>query len=466
MKKSVLLFILFSLTLATSAQQSTMVAKVESAMFERTTSVSNRLHTIPRGTSVRVVGEDGAFVRIEFRNSRGYVNKLNLETRELWQERQQRERERERAGQRQASPAENARRIEQERAENARRMEQERQQQEDRERQSFVDSWRRNGLQNVEEGIYEMAIRRNNARYEVAVKNRNGTLLIIYLSGSANNARRFPGNTVATLVPTATPLFYRANWVIMPSRTTNNDYFVSFEQGTMTVIPPRGDRELYIKMFPTAVAGTPSGGAGSGTGFALSSNGYIVTNHHVIEDARRVRVKGIDGNFSRTYNARIVAQDRNNDLAIIKIDDQNFTSLGRIPYTISAQGANVGSSIFVLGYPLRATMGDELKLTDGRVSSRSGFQGDPTSYQITAPIQPGNSGSPLFDSRGNIIGVVTAKHLGAQNVGYAVRSSFLMNLVQSMNSPPTMPTSNTVSTLSLEEQVRVLRRFVYIIEVE
>jgi len=222
----------------------------------------------------------------------------------------------------------------------------------------------------------------------------------------------------------------------------------------------------FLKMFPTAVAGTPSGGAGSGTGFALSSNGYIVTNHHVIEDARRVRVKGVDGNFSRAYNARIVAKDRNDDLAIIKIDDQNFTSLGRIPYTISAQGADVGSFIFVLGYPLRATMGDELKFTDGRVSSRSGFQGDPTSYQITAPIQPGNSGSPLFDSRGNIIGVVTAKHLGAQNVGYAVRSSFLMNLVQSMNSPPTMPTSNTVSTLSLEEQVRVLRRFVYIIEVE
>ena len=204
----------------------------------------------------------------------------------------------------------------------------------------------------------------------------------------------------------------------------------------------------------------------TGTGWALSSNGYIVTNHHVVDGAGNIEVRGINGDFFKAYNARVVVQDRNNDLAIIRIDDKNFTSLGEIPYTIITAQANVGSDIFVLGYPLRSSMGDEIKLTNGIISSRSGFQGDITSYQITAPIQPGNSGAPLFDSRGNVIGIITSVHLEAQNVSYAVKASYLMKLTESMDSPPTLPTSNAISSQSLADQVKVLRRFVYIIEVK
>ena len=64
--------------------------------------------------------------------------------------------------------------------------------------------------------------------------------------------------------------------------------------------------------------------------------------------------------------------------------------------------SEVGEEVFVLGYPLTATMGDEIKLTTGVISSKSGFQGDISQYQISAPVQPGNSGGPLFDSKGNI----------------------------------------------------------------
>lgn len=203
----------------------------------------------------------------------------------------------------------------------------------------------------------------------------------------------------------------------------------------------------------------------SGTGYAISSNGYIVTNHHVTNGASSIKVRGINGDFSKTYTAKVIIEDKNNDLSIIKIDDSNFTNLGTIPYVIASRASDVGSSVFVLGYPLRATMGDEVKLTNGIISSKSGFQGDVTSYQITAPVQPGNSGGPLFDVKGNIIGIINAKHVGAENASYAIKASYLMNLIDLMPTTPKLQTISTVAGKPLTEQVKILKKFTYIIEI-
>lgn len=203
----------------------------------------------------------------------------------------------------------------------------------------------------------------------------------------------------------------------------------------------------------------------SGTGYAISSNGYIVTNHHVTNGATSIKIRGINGDFSKTFTAKIIIEDKNNDLSIIKIDDSNFTTLGTIPYVIANRTSDVGSSVFVLGYPLRATMGDEVKLTNGIISSKSGFQGDVTSYQVTAPIQPGNSGGPLFDEKGSIIGIINAKHVGAENASYAIKASYLMNLIDLMPNTPKLQTVSTVAGKSLTEQVKILKKYTYIIEI-
>ena len=139
-----------------------------------------------------------------------------------------------------------------------------------------------------------------------------------------------------------------------------------------------------------------------------------MTNYHVIDGAKSITVNGINGNFNTLYHAVVVGADKVNDLALLKISDSSFTNFGSIPYSISATTSEVGEDIYVLGYPLTATMGDEIKLTTGVISSKSGFQGDVALYQVSAPIQPGNSGGPLFDKKGNVIGVVSAKHTGAE----------------------------------------------------
>jgi S1-C subfamily serine protease len=218
-----------------------------------------------------------------------------------------------------------------------------------------------------------------------------------------------------------------------------------------------------IKLFPS-LEDIQKFAPSSGTGFAISSDGYIVTNYHVINGATNINLRGINGDFSKTFKAKIIVEDKNNDLAIIKIDDYSFSTLGEIPYLIQSKSCDVGCSVFCMGYPLRATMGDEVKLTNGIISSKSGFQGDITTYQITAPVQPGNSGGPLFDDKGNLVGIINAKHLGAENVSYAIKTSYLLNLIDIMPSTPKLQTLNTLAGKTLAEQVKIIKNYTYIIE--
>ena len=110
-------------------------------------------------------------------------------------------------------------------------------------------------------------------------------------------------------------------------------------------------------------------------------------------------------------------------------------------------------------------MGQEVKVTNGIVSSKSGYSGDISSYQISAPIQPGNSGGPLLDSKGNIIGIINAKHKLAENASYAIKSNYLLNLIESLDQPPVLQSINSLNGKSFTEQLKVVKNFTYIIEI-
>ena len=200
----------------------------------------------------------------------------------------------------------------------------------------------------------------------------------------------------------------------------------------------------------------------TGTGFALK-DGYVVTNYHVIENAKSISIQGVNGDFAKQYNATIVATDKYNDLALLQITDNSFKGFGTIPYSVKTTVSEVGEDIFVLGYPLTSTMGDEIKLTTGVISSKTGFQGDVSLYQISAPIQPGNSGGPLFDNKGNLVGIVNAKHKGVENVGYAIKTSYLKNLTESSISTSILPNNNQTAGLPLTGKVKSLKNYVFMI---
>jgi len=198
-----------------------------------------------------------------------------------------------------------------------------------------------------------------------------------------------------------------------------------------------------------------------GTGAAVRSD-LILTCYHVVENAKEILIRGVDGRFDTTYSAKINFYDPNMDIAILSIDNFLATKNFSLPYSFKPSASEVGENIFVLGYPLQNTMGQEIKLTTGVISSNSGFLGDTTLFQISAPIQPGNSGGPLFDSNGNLIGVVTAKHKNADNVGYAVK---LNSLYEGFKSKFVSYSSKKTVSSELSKKVKLFKKFIYSIEV-
>ncbi len=172
----------------------------------------------------------------------------------------------------------------------------------------------------------------------------------------------------------------------------------------------------------------------TGSGFFISAKGYFVTNYHVIAEAKQISIRTYDGQI---FPAKLVKYDQKNDLAILKIE---ATTRG-IPIENSSV-VKRGASLVAVGFPHIDIQGLEPKVTEGIVSSLKGIKDDPRFFQISAAVQSGNSGGPLLNSSGNVIGIVSAK-LGAdlifketgdltQNVNYAVKSSYLLLLASTL----------------------------------
>lgn len=224
--------------------------------------------------------------------------------------------------------------------------------------------------------------------------------------------------------------------------------------------------EMEIAKQPSSPRVGSSEYSSSGSGIFLSTNGIIITNYHVIENAQKIDVFIKRNNDVRKYNAKVLISDKQNDLTLLKIQDATFTYLPALPYAVKSTILDVGTSVFALGYPMSDTLGEELKVTDGIISSKTGYQGDIVTYQISAPIQPGNSGGPLFDKQGYLVGITNAGVPDAQNVGYAIKISYLRNLVDVSPVPFVLPSNNAISGLSFTEKIKKISPYVVLIKVK
>ena len=353
---------------------------------------------------------------------------------------------------------------------------------------SPVSSWGEEGLKSYfdnnrldfVEGIYESMLVGKNVRsgkYKFGVVKNGDEYLLHYISGANNSDDWEEGSLKAVMKKTATPDFYKVQW-FMANRDANDEVYGFIDEYNLLTIRfgsiANEDSDIkYLKLYPVESSSTtsprnPSIGdfSSSGTGFAISSDGFIVTNYHVIESANKIIVQSSKIGNQKEYNAELVLTDEKNDLAIIKINDDSFNSLQKIPFILKQNISQLGTKVYTLGYPLIDTMGESIKLTDGLISSKMGFQGDVSSYQTSVPVQPGNSGGPLFDYKGNIIGIVNAKHSGADNASYAIKSSALINLIQLLPNPPKINKNNKLNDSSLSEQVEIVEDFIFLIKIK
>lgn len=208
----------------------------------------------------------------------------------------------------------------------------------------------------------------------------------------------------------------------------------------------------------------------SGSGFFISNNGYIATNYHVIEDASIIQIDYNENSEKRTYEAKVVLSDKINDLAILEIADSKFEGFESLPYELNYSVQDVGSDVFTLGYPLADVLGDEIKYTNGAISSKTGIDGDITVYQISVPIQPGNSGGPLFNAQGNIVGITSSRlnkeMFESENVNYAIKLSYLKNLIDVLPKQLENKSENKIKDLPTTEKIKTLQDFIPIIHVK
>jgi len=206
---------------------------------------------------------------------------------------------------------------------------------------------------------------------------------------------------------------------------------------------------------------------GTGSGFFVHSDGYIITNNHVINDFDKILVKYKQNGVFQKFKAEVVKIDKVNDLALLKIIDSAFISPKSIPYEISLETKAMGTEVFCLGYPLSDVIGETIKFSDGKISSISGYDDNITEYQISIPIQEGNSGSPVFDNNGNIVAVVTGQLNKAmyksENVNYAIKSLILKNIVDVIPNPDLKKTTK-VKKMSQIEKVKLFSDYMVLIE--
>ena len=280
--------------------------------------------------------------------------------------------------------------------------------------------------------------------------------------------------------------FINPNWSTKTNATLTDDFVIEYEYFVSQAYLNASTKYKYqpghrlhwkfiwTKKYPKLNASNDietnkSEWAGNGTGFFISKDGYLATNYHVVSEATEIEIEFIRNGQKQIYKAKVIQSDKQNDLAVLKIDDNSFIPFSSIPYNFQTSLTEVGSNVFALGYPMALTvMGTEIKFTDGKISSKTGFQGDIATYQMTTPIQPGNSGGPLFDFDGNLVGINSAKIRAdmADNVSYAIKSSYLKNLIDVLPTTLSLPNDKTIVNKTLTEKIKIISDYVVLIKIK
>ncbi len=205
----------------------------------------------------------------------------------------------------------------------------------------------------------------------------------------------------------------------------------------------------------------PEGTYGA-TGFALTSNGFIATNYHVVKESDSVYVQNSKG---MSYKAKVIYIDPAYDLAVLEVIDPSFVKTSAVPYTFKEENTDLGQDVFTIGYPR-----EEAVYGSGYLSSSTGFGGDTVSYQVTIPVNPGNSGGPLLDDKGNVIGIISGKQTETDGAAFAIKTNYLLQSIKaipqdSLSKSLIINKRNSLAGLSRTNQIKKIQEHIYIVKV-
>lgn len=198
------------------------------------------------------------------------------------------------------------------------------------------------------------------------------------------------------------------------------------------------------------------------TGFLIDPKGLMITNAHVVKKSENIKVFNSKGD---QFNAFVVQLDIPRDVAIIKIDDPKFKPFASLPYGIrNTTTSDLAEPVFTLGFPR-----DEIVYGEGYLSARTGYLGDTLSCQISVPANPGNSGGPVFNHEGEVIGILSGKQTEADDVVFAIQSKYIYQAVDNVKKNPIyqnvkISKSSNLSRLTKQQQVKKIEDCVFMVK--
>lgn len=252
--------------------------------------------------------------------------------------------------------------------------------------------------------------------------------------------------------------FSNINWYFLDKKPTFKAHIVFKGKNKDEFLLSFGDSDIIIPFKKVPPPPVCEKVFSFGSGIALTVEGHILTNYHVIKDATCIQVETSDG---VVYNAKLVKQNIEDDIAILKITDWNFEHLPPIVYSFYGQQIELGEHIFTLGYP-RYSSDRELKLRTGEVTSKNGYNNDTSTYETSLNVHRGSSGGAvLSSSSGEMVGLVKSKYAKSASISFIIKPSVLLKTINTLPSPISLPKSRVLVGLSLKEQVKLLKPFVF-----
>lgn len=304
-------------------------------------------------------------------------------------------------------------------------------------------------------------------RYKLGIIKQDNLYYIIYLGGSDVYPGKWKEGMVKGIMHPITSSEFEVEWYDAEGYVMNNVIATISANSELAYVFSDDSAILYFSKSNTQHNkdknrdGNKEGKyLSNGSGFALTSDGYIATNYHVVEGARKIDIA--NDSLPVSYNAVIVAADPINDLAILKIEDERFTSLGEIPYGFQNRIPRKGENLLSLSYPKTDILGDELKASWGLVTALNGLV--LSTYCISTEIDHGSSGSALFDENGNVVGIVVAKlsdGLASITANFAIKMPYLYRLIKQVEGIEENLPAGKISGLSTVDKIEALSPFMY-----
>ncbi|MET0466795.1 MAG: serine protease [Chitinophagaceae bacterium] len=199
-----------------------------------------------------------------------------------------------------------------------------------------------------------------------------------------------------------------------------------------------------------------------GTGFIIDGKGLLVTNAHVVKKANNIAVQNKSGAI---FNAVLVYSDVEKDLAILKIVDQHFKPMANPPYAFSKSSTDLAEPVYTLGYPR-----DEIVYGQGYLSAKTGYNGDTLSCQIAIAANPGNSGGPVLNHEGEVIGILSTRETESVGVVFALQSKHIYKALNDMKAKDSaysrvkLSSKSSISYLDRTLQVKKIEDYVFMVK--